>query len=218
MASNKEQAQVARSAGVADGAVVQLLLSECSNDGLVRLLGSEVGDMRDAAIICLGLKGTTAHCAALVKLLPSEESGVAELVENSLWQIWMRAGSGPGNAMLARAIDMIRRELFDDALGLLEGLCADEPEFAEAHNQRGIVLCFLNRPDEAASAFRRALRLNRYHFSAAVSLGHTFVERRDLRAALRHYRYALRLNPRLEDIPDVVKRLEAALGNGRSKH
>lgn len=191
-----------------------MLLSECTGDGLVTLLGCQVEDVARSAIVCLGLKGSLAHCRALAGMLRHADPGVVQLAENSLWQIWMRAGSPRGNALLARAIDLIRIDRFDEAARLLSDLSAAEPAYAEAHNQRGIALCFLDRFEEAGQAFQEALRLNGQHFAAAVSLGHTHVERGDLRGALEHYQHALQLHPQLEEIPEVVECLEAAAGNG----
>ena len=151
----------------------------------------------------------------LVGLLGHDDPDVVQLAEDSLWRIWMRAGSGAANAVLAEAVDLIRRDQYRQAAQVLERLTAAEPTFAEAYNQRGIALCLLNQPAEAGRVFEEALRLNRCHFSAAVSLGHTCVERGNLRGALEHYRCALELHPRLEGIPEVVKRLEAAGGSGR---
>jgi tetratricopeptide (TPR) repeat protein len=197
---------------LAGGAVVQLLLSRCTPDGLTALAACEVGDMQCAAVVCLGMKGTMRHCLPLATLLHHEDARLVALAENSLWQIWMRAGSDYGNTVLARAVDLISHERYEHALRVLDGLCALEPRFAEPRHQRGIVLFSMGRIAEAAAAFRAALRRNRHHFSAALNLGHTFAERGNLRAALRHYQYALHLHPRLEGIPEVVRELEAALG------
>lgn len=193
-------------------AVIQLLLSECDPDALVRLLSCQAADVRRAAIVCLGLKGTWAYRRHLAELLKSHDAAVVQLAENSLWQIGMRAGTSAGNAELARAIDLIRRDHFDDAIQVLQRLRAAEPAFAETYNQCGIAYCFVVRFAAAANSFRRCLRLNRYHFAAAVSLAHTYVERGDLRGALRYYQLALSIHPQLEGIREVVLRLEHFVG------
>ena len=86
-----------------------------------------------------------------------------------------------------------------------------EPDYAEAHFQRGLAFATLDRNDEAAEAFREALRLNPYHFAAAASLGHACLELGDLPAAVRYYRQALRLHPRLDDVPVALREVTAAL-------
>ncbi len=191
--------------------IVELLLSDCTVDELVPLLRSETRDILRATIVCLGRKGNLAHNQLLAELLHHDDTEIAALAEDSLWMIWMRAGSDWGNTLLGSANDQIRDSEFERAVETLETISAIEPEFAEAHHQRGIALSLLDRPQEAAEAFRQTLRLNRYHFSAALNLGHACAEQSDLRGALRHYRYALRLNPRLEELPVIVKQLKSAL-------
>jgi tetratricopeptide (TPR) repeat protein len=196
-------------------AIVQLLLSDCTLDELAALLKSDTRDILRATIVCLGRKGNMAHNRMLADLLRHADAEIACLAENSLWQIWMRAGTEWGNALLGRANDLIRDGDFERAVCILEQLSTAEPDVAEAHHQRGIALSLLERPEQAGAAFRQTLRLNRYHFSAAVSLGHACVEQCDLAGALRYYRYAIRLNPRLDEIPEVVKRLKAVVGKRR---
>ena len=104
-----------------------------------------------------------------------------------------------------------------EALATLDALIAVEPTFAEAHHQRGIALFLLERPAEAAKAFRRALHLNPDHFPALVSLGHAALNQGELRSAVLYYRQALDLNPRLATVREMVQKLEPAVGgNGKT--
>jgi tetratricopeptide (TPR) repeat protein len=123
----------------------------------------------------------------------------------------MRAGSPDDNARLARAVGQIKQDDLAGAEISLRELVAAEPEFAEARHQHGITLALLERPADAADEYRAALNLNAFHFSAAVSLGHMCVERGELLAALTHYKRALTIHPRLEDIPEAVAMIERAL-------
>lgn len=198
--------------GASSGTVAELLLSHCPADGLVTLLSSDAGQILRAAIVTLGLKGSLEHCPALVALLRRENPDVVQLAERSLWRIWMRAGSGWGTGQLARAIDLIKGDRYGEALEVLDGIIATDPTFAEPYHQRGIALCLLDRLEEAAEAFRQALARNPYHFSAAVSLGHVCAQQGRLPAALRYYRRALELHPRLEGVAELVERLETIAG------
>ncbi|MFH1746021.1 MAG: tetratricopeptide repeat protein [Planctomycetota bacterium] len=208
-ASNQLTEHAEALTGGADlGAVVQLLLSECDTDGLARLLATGTGDIARAAAVCLGLQGSLRDCRALVSALRAEDPELVQTAENSLWLIWMRAGSAAGNQQLVTAIERIRDEDYLAALVVLDELSTCEPDFAEAHHQRGIVLFFLERLAAASTAFRQALRRNQYHYLAAVNLGHVYVERGNYKRALFHYRNALRIHPQLDEIPEVVQRLE----------
>ena len=195
--------------------VARVLLAHCPPEGLITLLTCRPNDIVRAAIVALGLKGSMEHCPALAQLVRLGHGEVAELAEESLWRIWLRAGSNEGNAELAHAVGLIDAGRFQQAVTVLTRLTGAEPTFAEAHHQRGIALSLLGRPEEAAEAFELALRYNPYHFTAAVSLGHAYAQRGQFRAALRHYRRALELNPRLEAIPEAVERIEAMVGENR---
>ena len=203
-----------RTEHVIPSALTQLLQSHCPAEGLVTLLTSRSDDIMRAAIVTLGLKGSLEHCSLLAHLLEHESREIVQLAEDSLWRIWLCSGTNEGNAKLAHAIGLIQAGSFQRAVGVLEGLITEEPEFAEAHNQLGIALCLLERLDEAAGAFGRVLRYNPHHFGAAVSLGHTYAQRGQLRLALHHYRHALTIHPRLENIMETVERLADVVGDG----
>ena len=197
--------------------LARLLLAQSPDDVLAAVLGSPAGQLQRAAVVALGIKGTPAHGALLTGLLRHPEAGLAELAEDSLWRIWLRAGSARGNTDLARAVELIAGDHLIEALATLDALIAVEPTFAEAHHQRGIALFLLERPADAAKAFRRALDLNPDHFPALVSLGHAALNQGELRSAVLYYRQALDLNPRLATVREMVQKLEPTVGgNGKT--
>ena len=136
---------------------------------------------------------------------------VVQLAEHCLWSIWMQSGSEEGNRHLAAAVGCMKTGDHAAAIKVLDALVAREPEFAEAHFQRGLALAAADQTAEAEDAYRQALRLNPYHFGAAAALGHACVERGHLQAALHFYRQALRIHPQLEDVPDAVHEVECVI-------
>jgi tetratricopeptide (TPR) repeat protein len=160
---------------------------------------------------CLGLIGDSRHCCPLVSLLGHNDPQIVAAAEDALWHVWMRAGRPRSNKLLAVAVADIRDQNFEGALRALEEIISEEPDFAEPHHQRGIVLHSLDRLDEAESAYAAALRLNPHHFAAAAALGHVCAQRGDLRGALRGYRGALHIHPQLQEIREIVPKLEAAI-------
>lgn len=177
-------------------------------EGLVALLASPARQILLAAITALGDKGTLAHCPLLAALLRHDSPQVVERAEDSLWRIWMQAGSPWGNGQLAKATELIADGRLAEALDVLEALAIAEPTFAEAHHQRGIVLCLNEQLDAAAAAFRETLHYNEYHFSAAINLGHVYAQQGQTRTALMQYRRALELHPRQANVRKLVERLE----------
>jgi Flp pilus assembly protein TadD len=192
-------------------AVVALLREHWPLDRLTPLLGSSSPAVVSGAARCVGLTAPMSYCPRLARLLDHADQTVVKAAEDALWYIWMQAGSKSAREVLAQAIEHIRKEDFKAALDVLDGLLAGQPDFAEAHHQRAIALCFLERTKAAAAAFQQALTLNPQHFAAAAGLGHTYVERGDPRRALDIYRLALQIHPGLTEIREAVKQLEAAL-------
>jgi len=163
------------------------------------------------AAACLGMTGSMRHCPKLAALLSHPDAGVAAAAENALWNIWMRTGSGPGVQQLARAVGRIREGRFVEALAVLDDLALSEPRFAEVHHQRALALHSLERLPDAAEAYRRVAELNPWHFAAIAGLGHVCGQQGDLAGALRYYRDALKINPRLPDLQEIVPQIQAAL-------
>ena len=61
------------------------------------------------------------------------------------------------------------------------------------------------------------MRLNPHHFGAASGMGQCFMKQKKLRAALRIYRRANRINPNLDGIRDAIQSLERMLGEEGKK-
>lgn len=177
----------------------------------VEFLNSALAEVVRVAAVCLGCIGSTAHVRQLVRLLDHASPAVAVAAEDALWTIWMRGGSSEGNEALGRAIRAIREERFESSLAILNPLCMNEPEFAEAHHQRGIALHSMDRLEEAETAYADAVRSNPYHFAAVAGLGHASAQLGDYEAALRYYRAALVVHPGLTDLREVLPSLEAAV-------
>jgi arylsulfatase A-like enzyme/Flp pilus assembly protein TadD len=81
------------------------------------------------------------------------------------------------------------------ALGILEGLASDHPEFAEAHNYLGVAYARMGRGDEAEREFARVLDLDPSSASAENNLGTLALGRGDDASAVRHLERALELDP-----------------------
>lgn len=178
---------------------------------LVELLVSPLPAVVKAAATSLGLTGAICHCDRLVSLLGHDDEQVSAAAEDALWSIWMRAGSEGATAELQVAIERLQEDDADSAVHLLRDLTATERSLAEAHHQLAIALHSLERYDEAEAAYQRAAALNPYHFAAIAGLGHVCVQRGDYAGALRHYRRALQIHPRLTEIREIVPQLEAAI-------
>jgi tetratricopeptide (TPR) repeat protein len=189
-------------------ALATLLRDRPSTEQIVPLLSVPAIEVVRAAVVYLGLYGSVQDSPLLVLCLQHRDDEVARLAEHCLWSLWMQGGSREGNRQLAAAMSCIRDEAYAEARTILETLIAQEPGFAEAHFQQGVALSHLDRTHEAADAYREALRRNPYHFAASAALGHTLLELGEVTEARHHYRRALQIHPRLDDVRDTMRQVD----------
>jgi tetratricopeptide (TPR) repeat protein len=185
-------------------------VQERYNEGtLLRLVQSPNIAARRAAIFALGLLGSPAANDALAGRLHDSDEDAAIMAGEALWSLWFR-GDNPGHS--DELYRLVRMRDTDKALAGLHELIVRAPRFAEAYNQRAILYYRLEQYDRAAADCETALRLNPHHFGAQAGLGGCYLRMRKNRAALKAFRIALRMNPRLENIAETVRALENTLG------
>jgi tetratricopeptide (TPR) repeat protein len=176
------------------------------NEGtLLRLLANPDARARRAAVFALGVLGTMEANAALAARLHDDDPEVPALAAEAMWSLWLRADSPASNDELHKLARLRDRE---KALAGLDRLVARAPAFAEAYNQRAIVLFRSRQYDRAARDCQKAIQLNPYHFGAHAGLGQCYLQLRRHKSALRAFRNALRINPHLEAVAEVVRTLE----------
>lgn len=176
---------------------------------LLRLL--QMGDVatRRAAAFALGQLGTMTTNEVLASSLHDEDEEVARLASDALWTLWFRGASSSHSDELHR---LVRSHDLEKTLAGLCDLISRAPRFAEAYNQRAIVYFRLEQFDRSATDCEATLKLNPHHFGAQAGLGQCLLRLRKHRAALRAFKVALRINPRLEGVAEAVRTLENTLG------
>jgi tetratricopeptide (TPR) repeat protein len=176
---------------------------------LQRLLAHPTTTARQGAVLALGLVGTMSSNAALAGALRDDDGLVRRFAHDALWEVWSRGGDPDHCWQLQQALQSADA---CQTLELLNTLIHDAPEFAEAYNQRAIVLFKRAEYGRSATDCKAALRLNPYHFGAAAGLGQCYLKLKKPRAALRAFRQALELNPDMSHLRDAVQALQDALG------
>lgn len=189
---------------------VEARYNEATLQRLLRWRGAEV---RQAAVLALGLVGTMKVNPNLASCLHDEDPTVRRLAGEAMWSIWFRADAPEHNAELQRIILLRLDEVGPEIiLADFEALLRKAPRFAEVYNQRGIFHFRCGSYARAVADCDRALRLNPCHFGAASGLGQCFMKQKKLRAALRSFRRALRINPNLDGVRQTITSIERLLG------
>lgn len=180
---------------------------------LEKLLGDRTPEVRQAATLALGLLGSMKSSATLAARLHDEDPVARELAADALWSIWFRADTPAHNKELQRLMQLeVVGVNPTDVLAGFDALIRKAPRFAEAYNQRAILYFRLGEYAKAIADCERVLRLNAHHFGAASGMGQCFMKQKKLRAALRAYRRANRINPNLDGVRETIASLEKMLG------
>ncbi len=166
---------------------------------------------RQAAVLALGLIGTLSSNAVIAAALKDDDWLVRKFAQDALWEIWYRGDNADHCWSLQQAMQLGD---FAQTLAALDDLIREAPEFAEAYNQRAILLFRRGEFSRSVTDCKSVLRMNPFHFGAAAGLGQCLLKLNKPRAALRAFKQALDLNPALDDLRDAVRALREALDDG----
>ena len=140
-----------------------------------------------------------------LKVAPDDDS--AKYVENRIWAIWLGSPSDTANLLMGRVKTAVDGKDLDLAIKLLDAVIDIRPDFVEAWNRRATVYYTKKDFGRALADIHEVLAREPRHFGALSGLGIILQELGDDKHALEMFRRALAVHPRLERIPDLVKKL-----------
>jgi tetratricopeptide (TPR) repeat protein len=174
---------------------------------LQRLAENDSPGVRRSAVLALGFVGDYESNATLGRALQDEDRTVRTLAQNSIRNVWNRAGSDEERQVLATLIRLNSAQHFEEVVRRAGELIQRASWFAEAWNQRAIAHFSLGHYAEAIRDCHQTLEINPYHFAAAAGMGQAYLQLGNTLSALESFRRALRLNPDLEAVRVQVSRL-----------
>lgn len=137
----------------------------------------------------------------------AEPSREPDDIEDLIWAIWIDHEDRRASATMAAATQAIVAGERDLALPILDRLIADHPDWAEAWNKRATLAFLDKRDDESVDDIARALDLEPRHFGAVSGFAQICLRRGYLEEARAAFQMALRINPHLQGIGDIVDAL-----------
>jgi tetratricopeptide (TPR) repeat protein len=140
-----------------------------------------------------------------LKVAPDDDS--AKYVENRIWAVWLASNSDTANLLMTRAKTAADGKDYDLAIKILNAVIDIKPDFVEAWNRRATVYYTKKDFGRALADIHEVLAREPRHFGALSGLGIILQELGDDKHALEAFRRALAVHPRLERIPDLVKKL-----------
>jgi tetratricopeptide (TPR) repeat protein len=141
-----------------------------------------------------------------LKVAPDENS--AKAIEQRIWAQWMVSPSDTANLLMVRVRTAIEAKDTDLAIRLLDGIVRIRPDYVEGWNRRATLYYMKKDYGRSLADIREVLRREPRHFGALAGLGLILQDIGDDKRALDAYRRALDVYPRLQRIPDVVKKLQ----------
>ena len=178
---------------------------------LERLAACGSHTTRRAAILAVGFLGNYECNGVLGGALHDEDRVVRLLAENSIRELWFRDGSPQQQHWLQHIMRLNNCGQFVDAAREASQLIHEADGFAEAWNQRAIAYFQMDRYSESIRDCRQTIERNPFHFASAVGMGHCYLELFDAVAALECFRWALEVNPDMENVRAQVGYLQRTL-------
>ena len=179
---------------------------------IMELLKNRSGDVRKVAALALALVGDREAVKPLAVALHDRDTMVSQMAEHALWTLWFRLGKSRsvclvkcGNTHMHHGNNECAIEKFSQAI-------QEDPDFAEAYNQRAIAYYLSERFMESIEDCKSALAKMPQHFGAMAGMGHCYSHLGQWREAKRCYRLALAIHPGLEGMEASLAQVEQLLG------
>jgi tetratricopeptide (TPR) repeat protein len=167
--------------------------------------------VRVAAIERLADIGQMADADRLVARLADADPQVRTVAAEAMWRIWSRSGDPAIDALFARGIQQMQASAFDDAVAVFSEIVSQKPEFAEGWNKRATLYFLLGQNEKSLQDCDEVLKRNPNHFGALAGAGQIYLKLGNPQRALEYFRRAVKVNPNLDGIQQMIPILEQHL-------
>jgi tetratricopeptide (TPR) repeat protein len=146
-----------------------------------------------------------------IDLQESTDPAVAKRAEREIWTIWHESPDTKGLEIMREARLQIDKNDYEAATKLLDRLVEHTPNFAEAWNQRAIVLFLAQDYTGCLRDIEQTLLLEPRHFGALSGRAQVYLHLQEPQLALRSFQKALERNPWMAGIREQMAMLRAYL-------
>lgn len=145
------------------------------------------------------------------QLQEAPNPATAKRAEGEIWSIWHETPDEQSMVIMREARRALDTGDFRNAVTRLDELVAYAPDFAEAWNQRAIVLYLAEDYAGALRDIERTLALEPRHFGALSGRGQVYLRLDELEMALESFELALDRNPWMDNIRGQMEMIRARL-------
>ncbi len=175
---------------------------------LCPLLDHSDANVRRVTAVTLGLVGDGRVVACLARTLHDADAQVNAMAEHALLSIWFRLCTPEAAGPFKRGMSLLADEKYAQAVTAFEDALKIDSRFGEAWNQCAMAHYFLGHWPEAIACCKRTLNIIPAHFCAMAGMGHCHTQLGEFDRALRCYRKAVDINPRMTAITRMIRGVE----------
>ncbi len=166
---------------------------------------------RRAALERIGEVGDARVTVPVAACLRDPDPEIVALSEATLWRVWGRSGQPAVDVLFAEGIRLMEKQDWLGAASAFTKVIEADPTFAEGWNKRATARYLAEHYASAIADCEEVVRLNPYHFGALSGQGLCHVALGQYRAAMRCFRRALDVHPRLEAVRENLARVQQQL-------
>ena len=199
---------------LAPGATAQPAAPLTREEALADIKKPDVETRRRAAA-WMGEVGRMADAPVLLRALSDDDEVVRVLAEHSIWKVWSRSGDAEADSLLQIGIEQMSRGDGAAAVETFTKIIERKPEFAEAWNKRATVYFLMGEHEKSLKDCDEVMKRNPSHFGALAGYGQIYLRLDQPERALEYFRRALRINPNLRGVAEMIPQLEQLLTERR---
>ncbi len=144
-----------------------------------------------------------------VQLQEAKNPAAASNAESEIWAIWHETPDAGSLEIMRDARMALEGNDFGSAIDFLDRLVASKPNYAEAWNQRAIVLYLAEDYAGSLRDIEQTLVLEPRHFGALSGRGHVYLRLEEPELALQAFESALYINPWMANIRSQIEMIRA---------
>lgn len=172
-------------------------------------------ETRRRATAWLGEVGVLTDAPVLIGALTDVDEVVRTLAEHSVWQVWGRSGDAEADRLLQAGIEQMSRGDGPGAVETFTKAIQRKPDFAEAWNKRATVYFLMGEHQKSLEDCDEVMKRNPAHFGALAGYGQIYLQLDQPERALAYFRRALRVNPNMRSVEQIIPQLEQLLTERR---
>lgn len=188
--------------------------AEIGHDEAVAALQAAQPEVRGAAVLRLAEIGLGDDAERLVPLLADPDPRVRSVVTPALWQVWSRSGDAEVDALFNRGVAQLQAGDLFNAQDSFSAVIERRPDFAEGWNKRATVRYVIGDLDRSLADCAEVFKRNPSHYAAMTGAAQIHARLGHPEEALALFQRALKVNPYLDGVPEVIELLQRHLGGG----